>query len=73
MADETQDAYAHTPDGYDPPTNYGGISGSGVYAVISLGRNADAYRLCGFVYEEGIGHTLMVAHADHINTDGTIH
>ena len=72
MADETQDAYSHVPEGQKPLTSYGGISGSPVYTVHGqLGTTFD-YRLCGFVREEGFGHTLIVAHADHIKADGTL-
>lgn len=72
MADETQDAYSHVPDGGKPLTSYGGISGSPAYSVHGqIGTTFD-YRLCGFVREEGFGHTLVVAHADHINADGKL-
>jgi hypothetical protein len=72
MADQTQDAYTHVPEGLKALTSYGGISGSAVYSVHRIRDRVVDYRLCGFVYEQGIGHTLMVAHADHINADGTI-
>jgi Trypsin-like peptidase domain len=72
MADQTQDAYTHVPEGLRALTSYGGISGSAVYSVHRIHDRFVDYRLCGFVYEEGIGHTLMVAHADHINADGSI-
>jgi hypothetical protein len=72
MADETQDAYNHVPHGQSPLTSYGGLSGSPAFSVHRLIGGADGYRLCGFVREEGIGHTLIVAHADHINADGTL-
>ena len=72
MADETQDAYTYVPHGHSPLTTYGGISGSPAYSVHRHIGGADDYRLCGFVCEEGIGHTLIVAHADFINGDGTL-
>ncbi len=72
IADETQDAHMFVPKGQKPLTSFGGISGSGVYVIRPEGVTADDIWLAGFVYEEGPGHTLMVAHADHINADGTI-
>jgi len=72
MADETQDAHIHVPHGQNPLTTYGGLSGSPAYSVHRLISGADDYRLCGFVLEEGFGHTLIVAHADYINADGTV-
>jgi hypothetical protein len=72
LADETQDAYTHAPKGGWAITNYGGISGSAVYITRRGAKSLDDFRLAGFVYEEGLGHTLLVAHADHINVDGSI-
>jgi hypothetical protein len=72
VADESQDAHMFVPEGQKPLTNFGGISGSAVYAMRPNGTTADDVWLCGFQYEEGIGHTLMVAHADRVNADGTI-
>jgi hypothetical protein len=72
MADETQDAYTHAPEGQRLPTSYGGISGSAAYSVHRIRNRSDEYHLCGFVKAEGFDHTILVAHADHINADGTI-
>ena len=72
IADENQDAHVFVPEGQKPLTSFGGISGSGVYVIRRKGTNFDDFWLAGFVYEEGPGHSLMVAHADHINADGTI-
>jgi hypothetical protein len=43
-----------------------------VYAIRQNGTTADDMRLCGFAKEEGIGHSVLVPHADHIIADGTI-
>jgi hypothetical protein len=72
LADEDQDAHVFVPDGQKPLTSFGGISGSAVHVVRPPVAAFDDVWLCGFVYEEGLGHSLMVAHADHINADGTI-
>jgi hypothetical protein len=72
MANQTQDADTRASEGLRALTSYSGISGSAVYAVHRIRDKVVDYSLCGFVYEEGIGHTLMVAHANHIRTDGTI-
>jgi hypothetical protein len=72
LADETQDAYTHVPHGQSPLTSYGGLSGSPAYSLHRTIGGANVYRLCGFVREEGFGHTLIVAHADYINADGTL-
>ena len=72
IADEDQDAHVFVPKGQKALTNFGGISGSGVYVIRPRRVTSDDIWLAGFVYEEGLGHTLMVAHADHINEDGTI-
>ncbi|MGA2704897.1 MAG: hypothetical protein ABSH35_27875 [Isosphaeraceae bacterium] len=72
IADEDQDAHVFVPKGQKPLTSFGGISGSGVYVICPKGVTSDDVWLAGFVYEEGPGHSLMVAHADHINADGTI-
>ena len=72
MADETQDAYTHVPDGQQLLTSWGGISGSAAYSVHRTRDRSDELHLCGFVKAEGFRHTILVAHADHINADGTI-
>jgi hypothetical protein len=72
LADETQDAHVFVPEGRQVLTNFGGISGSAVYAIRRNGVASSDVWLCGFVYEEGPGHSLMVAHAHHINADGSI-
>jgi hypothetical protein len=43
-----------------------------VYAIRQNGTIADDMRLCGFAKEEGIGHSVLVPHEDHIIADGTI-
>ena len=60
------------PEDQSRLTRFSGISGSAVHAIRSNAVGSEVTWLCGFVYEEGPGHTLMVAHADHINADGTI-
>jgi hypothetical protein len=72
VADLSQDAHVFVPAGQAPLTNFGGMSGSAVYALPSVGVTAGVGWLCGFMYEEGPGHSFMVAHADHVNADGTI-
>jgi hypothetical protein len=72
IADEDQDAHVFVPEGQKPLANFGGISGSGVYVIRRKGTSFDGGWLAGFVCEEGLGHSLVVAHADYINADGTI-
>jgi hypothetical protein len=72
IADEDQDAHMFVPKGQKPLTSFGGISGSGVHVIRPKGLTANDIWLGGFVYEEGFGHSLLVAHADHINADGSI-
>jgi hypothetical protein len=72
LVDENQDAHVLTPDGQSPLTNFGGISGSAVYAMPRNFDPSGCIELCGFVYEQGPGRAILVAHADHINADGSI-
>jgi hypothetical protein len=72
IADEDQDAHVVVPKGETLPTSFGGLSGSAVYAVREPIAAFEDTWLCGFVYEEGLSHVLIVAHADHINADGSI-
>jgi Trypsin-like peptidase domain len=72
MANETQDSYAHAPDGHEPVTDYGGISGSAAYSVYRLPDKREELYLCGFAKEAGFNNTILVAHADFINADGSI-
>ena len=72
IADEDQDAHEFVPKGENRVTRFGGMSGSAVHAVRPpVAAFEDAW-LCGFMYEEGPGRTIVVAHADHINADGSI-
>jgi hypothetical protein len=73
LVDENQDAHVLTPDGQSPLTNFGGISGSAVYAMPrNLLHPERRIELCGFVYEQSESGAICVAHADHINADGSI-
>ena len=72
VVDENQEPLIVMPDGQPPHTSFGGMSGSPVYAIPPNGVKPTVAWLAGFVYEEGPGHSLMVAHADHIDADGTI-
>jgi hypothetical protein len=72
IADEDQDAHVYVPPGQKWLKNFGGVSGSAVHAVQLQGDEIGNTWLCGFVKEEGPGHTLLVAHADHIRADGSI-
>ncbi len=74
ICDENQDAHVLIPDGQTPLTNFGGISGSAVYAIPNkMSANQDAVGLCGFAYEASESGAIFVSHADHINADGSIH
>jgi hypothetical protein len=72
LADEDGDAYTHAPEGPKPLTSYGGISGSAAYEFRSNPRGLGDFRLCGFAYEQSQSGAVYIAHADHINADGTI-
>jgi hypothetical protein len=72
LAEENQDAHVLIPDGQSPLTHFGGISGSAVYAMSKNFDPSGSIELCGFVYEQGPGRAILVAHADHINADGSI-
>ena len=71
MVDETQTSRSMVLAGGQMFKSFCGMSGSPVYAIPNDPASGDSW-LAGFVYEEGPGHALMVAHADHIHADGTI-
>jgi hypothetical protein len=57
------------PDGVDPQTGYGGMSGSAVY----LSADESMFRLVGSMFEATPSMVAILAtHADYINADGSI-
>jgi hypothetical protein len=73
LSDENGDAARLTPDGANPFTRFGGISGAAVYVMTreTATTRAGLY-LGGFVYEASDTGIICVVHADFINADGTI-
>jgi hypothetical protein len=73
MADTNGDAHSLVPDGQDPLTSFGGISGSAVYVMVKETATTRPYLfLGGFAYEASGSGMICVTHADHINADGSI-
>jgi hypothetical protein len=70
VVDTENDVVATTLQGATPLTNFGGMSGSRVYAKFPDGR----FYLTGFMYESSDSNQITYCtYADHINADGTIH
>jgi hypothetical protein len=73
MVDENQDIDIFVPEGQPALTNFGGISGSAVYAMPeNLAEPGGKMWLCGFAYEQSQSGAIYAMHADYINADGTI-
>ena len=73
VVDENDDSIRLTPEGAEPLTSFGGLSGSAVYVMTRETATSKAEMfLGGFVYEASGSRALCVAHADWINADGTI-
>jgi Trypsin-like peptidase domain len=69
IADIRGDARHQVPEGREPLTSFGGMSGSAVYG---FWKEDVALQLAGFFYG-AYGMSLMCAtHADHLKADGTI-
>jgi hypothetical protein len=69
IADISDDAVLTVPDGAEPLTCLGGMSGSAVYVI----RKKPALIVAGFMYAASASMSYIFAtHADHLNADGTI-
>jgi hypothetical protein len=74
LFDESGDTVELVPEGQEPLTSYGGISGSAVYVLVPPTETppiGEMY-LGGFIYEASNSGMFFVSHADHINADGSI-
>lgn len=73
LVDENDSMEAFTPDGQQPLTSFGGISGSAVYVISKKTAAADDELLLGgFVYEASDSGIICVSHADYISPDGSV-
>lgn len=73
LIDEEGTADWEIPDGQDPLTSFGGISGSAVYVLPKgAGVTEQEAFLGGFAYEATPSGAILVTYSDHINADGSI-
>jgi Trypsin-like peptidase domain len=69
IADIRGDAQHKTPEGREPLTSFGGMSGSAVYG---FWKEDVALQLAGFLYGAHGMSLRYATHADHLKADGTI-
>jgi hypothetical protein len=72
LCDETGDIVRSIPNGAPPLSHLGGISGAAVYVRTTTPDGTESMFLGGFEYEAGGDDLVFVAHAKHLNADGTI-
>jgi hypothetical protein len=73
LVDESGDPAVLVPEGQEPLTSFGGVSGSAVYVLVPPTETTmgEVY-LGGFIYEASDSGTFFASHADHINADGSL-